>query len=331
MITKTQLNNALSNYISLPTKRRDVMTYTVQMLAKQALREFLKRYDRDEFPSGTEFLVLVRDWIAQSDWSAHKKHKIAQMFMNIMKDQYIVEESVASELVSRFKVKRNLNWSEKALSQEQLFILFETIYRNIGTLADLRCGTALAFMLFAGARLQAALQAKNWKLTNEHLTVEIQRQKSKTIEDIPKSIPLDIRMPNGVLFRDLITRYIDEEKRNCYPSLYLFTGRHSNSLAAASIRAYIKKLNLPFHLTPHKLRHTAGTMVAERTGVLEATRLLDHSSIASTQLYIKKYTGDSSETIHKVWSGQPEERVVPDPHVPSRIAIDAIKKLTFTR
>lgn len=329
-ITKAQINNALSNYISLPTKRRDVMTYTVQMLAKQSVKEFFSKYNQEEFPSGTEFLVLVRDWIAQSQWSPNKKYKIIQMFMNILRDQYIVEQSVAADLVSRFKIKRRINWSEKALSQSDLATLFKSIENNCTEFHDLRCGTALAFMLFSGTRLQAALHAKNYTLTKTHLSVYIQRQKSKVIEDIPKAIPLNIVMPGGTPFRNLITNYIKQKDKKCYPSSYLFTGRGDNPLAAASIRAYIKKLNLPFHLTPHKLRHTAGTMVAQRVGVLEATRLLDHSSIATTQLYIQKYSGDSSETIHKVWSGQPDVNDNEQSHLPSRIAIDAIKKLTFS-
>lgn len=114
------------------------------------------------------------------------------------------------------------------------------------------------------------------------------------------------------------------------PSIYLFTGRGNAPLSAEAIRAYIRKLALSFHLSPHKLRHTAGTMVAEKVGVLEATRLLDHSSLAITQKYIKKYAGDSSETIAQVWSGSAVLHSPVTGHVPTakaRLAIDRINAL----
>lgn len=327
MITKAQLNNALVNYISLPTRKRDVMTYTVQMAAKQAVREFLIKYDQEEFPSGTELLVMIRDWIAQSGWSKTKKHKMARIFMAILKDQYIVDETASRDLVKRFKYKTDLNWSEKALTASELGILFYKMYDMKSKYTDLRCATSIAFMLFSGARIQAALTAKNYVVTEEFLSVTIERQKSRVIEDIPKSIPLDIVMPNGIEFRHLIDEYMKEKERRSYPSSYLFAGKDGAPLTAGAVRGYITRLNLPFHLTPHKLRHTAGTMVAENAGVLEATRLLDHSAISITQSYIKKYTGDSSESIKKAWSGY-DIPVTHREHMPARNTQKVIDSIT---
>jgi integrase len=306
------------------------MSYTVQMLAKQTMREFLEKYPQEEFPTGADLLVMIKNWITQSGHSAHKKMKLASTMMSILREQYLVDEHTSREFAKRFKIHSTSNWSEKALSNQDLVELYSKIDANTKSFSDLRSAMALTFMLLTGARLQAALHAKDYNLTKTHLTVTIPRQKSRVIEDIPKSIPLDATLPNGKMVRDMVQRYMKEKQRMCSPSVYLFTGRGAESLSAESIRAYIRKLALSFHLSPHKLRHTAGTLVAQRVGVLEATRLLDHSSLAITQKYIAKYAGDSSETISQVWSVSPATHSPEITHVPStkaRLAIDRIKAL----
>lgn len=304
-ITKTNLNDALNNYISLPTKKRDVMSLSVQRTARQALREFSLRYPQDSYPTGTELLVMVKNWIAQSGWTTIKKHKIIRVFLAMMSDQYFVDKTAAMELTAKFKPHNKSNWSEKALTDEQLQILFRRMYERNNTYTNLRNTAAIAFMLYTGSRISAAISAHNYSLTADSLECYITRQKSRIVEDIPKAIPLDIVMPNGIPVRELMNKYVKERELRCTPGGWLFaqnynvTGKHMNS---AMIHKFIAELNLPFHFTPHSLRHTAGTIVAERVGVLEATRLLDHSSIAITQRYIKKYTGDSRDSIGKAWS-----------------------------
>jgi integrase len=331
-VTRSQLNDALNNYISLPTKKRDVMSPHVQRSAKQALREFLIRYPYEEFPAGTEMLVLVKNWIAQSGWTQIKKHKIIRLFLAIIADQYIVDKAAATELVRKFKPHSNHNWSEKALNDYQLGTLFTKMYEHKSRYSDLRSATALAFMLYTGSRIAAALSAKDYRIDEDCLSATITRQKSRIIEDIPKSIPLSIVMPNGVELRQLVEEYIAQREKRFTPGGYLFPQGGGKSLSENTVRAYIRKLNLPFHLTPHKLRHTAGTIVAERVGILEATRLLDHSSIAITQLYVKKYTGDSRESISKAWGAVPVETqpALTVPTAEAKTAIKTIRKSIYT-
>lgn len=59
---------------------------------------------------------------------------------------------------------------------------------------------------------------------------------------------------------------------------------------ARAIRRACKRAGVP-HWTPNQIRHTAATLLAERTGGLDPSRLmLGHSSIATTAIYAKSAT-----------------------------------------
>lgn len=94
------------------------------------------------------------------------------------------------------------------------------------------------------------------------------------------------------------------------PSTYLFTGRTNNPLTVNGIiqivDKYAKKAGIQRTIdviqtsgrhigritkqklvTPHALRHHAGTLIMYKTGDLELVRgILDHESITSTQVYL---------------------------------------------
>jgi integrase len=190
------------------------------------------------------------------------------------------------------------------MSDDQLQVLFQRMDNYRSTYGDIKHYVTMCVMLFTGARISAALTAKNYKLTKDELSFFIVRQKSRTVEDIEKSIPLDIVMPNGQTFKDIAQQYIRLREQRSVRNAYLFPGTGSEPASQGGLRGYISKLNLPYKFTPHALRHTAGTMMAERVGVLEATRLLDHSSINITQKYIKRNTSNSHDSIRQVWAKQ---------------------------
>ena len=70
----------------------------------------------------------------------------------------------------------------------------------------------------------------------------------------------------------------------------LFVGRNGRRLSQRSIQlrlaAWARKVGLPVHLHPHKLRHSFATHMLEATGDLRAVQeLLGHANLATTQIY----------------------------------------------
>lgn len=328
-ISRDQLRNAAATYCRLPTSKREIPSASVQRLAHRALRMFLEHYPQEEFPRGNDLLLMIKDWLAQSTHSRITRYKYAKTLVAILKEQYYIDAVSGSDLTRRFFTKSDSNWSEKALSDAQLETIFNRLDDFASTQSGLKHYMAICIMLFTGSRIAAALAAKDYALSSDDISFYIPRQKSKIIEDIRKTIPLDIVMPNGKMFREIAERYVSMRESKMKPSVYLFPGKNGDTAGQLALRNFISKLNLPFHLIPHALRHTAGTLTAERVGVLEATRLLDHSSITITQKYIKRITGDSKKSIMQVWS---RPTVAPDPahvhglHPDMQEAIDKFHK-----
>lgn len=300
--TKAKLLSAVKTYCMLPTSKRDVPSKSLQNLAHRSINVFLQHYDRVEYPVGVELVVMIKDFLAQSSHSRNTRYKYAKTLAAILKEQYLIDSSAASDLVRRFSVKTSKDWSDKAMSDAEMQLLFQRMDAYCTKYNDLKHYISICLMLFSGARISAALMAKDYTLDAEALSFYIPRQKSRTVEDIQKSIPLDITMPNGMKFRDVAVKYIRMRERQSVRNQYLIPGNGNTHGSTSAVRAYINKLNLPFKFTPHALRHTAGTLMAERVGVLEATRLLDHSSINITQKYIKRNTSNSKESIRQAWS-----------------------------
>lgn len=87
---------------------------------------------------------------------------------------------------------------------------------------------------------------------------------------------------------DILKQYIDLFKDDIEE--YLFINRFHQQLSEQSVRIMIdkleKKLELPYHITPHMFRHTFATQLLEKdVDIRYIQKILGHSSIAVTQIY----------------------------------------------
>ena len=98
-----------------------------------------------------------------------------------------------------------------------------------------------------------------------------------------------VYVTNELLLQELWT-YCQFRLSIDVPDGWLFLNSQGRRLTEAAFRKRLrttsKSLNLPEHLTPHRFRHTAATLLIEEgVDIRIVQRLLGHASIATTELY----------------------------------------------
>ncbi len=95
-------------------------------------------------------------------------------------------------------------------------------------------------------------------------------------------------VPVGRMALKALQRYLDEcAPDRCGP---LFLSRLGRRMSGRSIEMmldkYLKLSSIPFHISPHKLRHTFATHMLDAGADLRAVQeLLGHASLSTTQIY----------------------------------------------
>lgn len=100
-----------------------------------------------------------------------------------------------------------------------------------------------------------------------------------------------VYVSNKNLLTDL-NAYIELRRRHVSHGDYLFLNRRGTRLSEPAfrkrLRAVSRDLQISPHLTPHKFRHSAATMLIEEgVDIRVVQRLLGHASIATTEIYTK--------------------------------------------
>lgn len=132
----------------------------------------------------------------------------------------------------------------------------------------------------------------------------------------------DVPLPRGLLAG--ITRHLDEEVAATTDAL-VFTGRTGEPVHYTSVRrsfdAACRRVGL-VGVTPHSLRASCASWVAESDGVLEAARRLGHSrSSVTTRHYARPMTGGDVVVAQRLDAARTGVRVtVIDPAEPSEWA-----------
>ena len=203
-----------------------------------------------------------------------------------------------------YKGRHGKSSPQKALSgadvlfDDELKVFFDYLHRRAETEGDRRCFTARRWLLICDILLRTGMRTMELcKLRVQDTPIvlgrnEIYVYRGKNQKDRP--IPISQRLA------DEIARYCKEVRPKTMPrrirradtSRPLLYSIHKKPLSRGGIYFIVhtvaKKAGLQKNVHPHMFRHTFGTRVADsnKANIKELMRLLGHSHISTTEIYI---------------------------------------------
>lgn len=226
------------------------------------------------------------------------KRKIASLkaFYTYLEEQELIEESPMRRIRSRFKEERIL---PRIIPRREIEKLLNVMYRQLksgkGKKTILR-DLAVVEMFFAtGARVY---EVANIKIENMDLSSGIIRFMGKGGKE--RMIQIGSREVTV-----LLRQYYTENKEVIRRCGYFFVNQNGNRFSEQSIRRmlkqYTKSAGIERNITPHMFRHSFATyLIEEGVDVSCVQRILGHSSIKTTQIYIHIAAGTQADILRNM-------------------------------
>ena len=277
-----KLKEMLQDYLEYCQYRKELDNKTVKAY-RIDLRQFF------EFVGECD---LDKNWIERYITNLHKnfrqktvKRKIASVkaFYNFLEDEELIQENPFRKIKVKFKETSEL---PKIIPREEIEQLLQSMYTDLkirkkkekSILRDI----AVVETLFAtGARVS---EISNIKKENINLNTGVIRIMGKGGKE--RYILIGER---SVL--ELLKRYYEQNYENIKQSGYFFVNRDGERFSEQSIRLmikrYAKNAGIERNITPHMFRHSFATyLIEEGVDISCVQRILGHSSIKTTQIYI---------------------------------------------
>ncbi|MGC8978833.1 tyrosine-type recombinase/integrase [Caldisericum sp.] len=274
-------------YVALPTKKRaNGMSNESQRVFLLYLKLFNQHLETTNSSINTQsiasFLLKIK--------SPNSRAMICNRLVGFLQWYNLIDENTASQLKSKFKMQQS-NWSSKALDFNFLPTLSHTIKRISKTEFSKSRNQLLLFLLSATAcRISQALDLKIKDIIEEDdeyviMFNSLKKNEYNSNQKEIKKVSKDFFIGN-LNFDSVYKLYL--KKREQYDNEYLFVTSRNKKLTDREVRLFFNVLNkeLGVKITPHRIRHTIGTYIANNYGVVAAAKLLNHSQIATTQKYI---------------------------------------------
>lgn len=275
-----QLKEMLQDYLAYCQYRKELDSKTVK-----AYRIDLRQYF--EFIGAHD---LEKSWIERYITDLHKnfrqktvKRKIASVkaFYNFLEDEEIIQENPFRKIKVKFKETMEL---PKIIPREEIEQLLQEMYANLkmhkkrSILRDI----AVVETLFAtGARVSEISNIKNENINLNTGVIRIMGKggKERYILIGEKSV------------LTLLKSYYEQNFEKIKKSGYFFVNRDGERFSEQSIRLMIKRYanstGIERNITPHMFRHSFATyLIEEGVDISCVQRILGHSSIKTTQIYI---------------------------------------------
>lgn len=226
------------------------------------------------------------------------KRKIASLkaFYTYLEEQELIEESPMRRIRTRFKEERIL---PRIIPRREIEKLLNVMYRQLksgkGKKTILR-DLAVVEMFFAtGARVY---EVANIKIENMDLSSGIIRFMGKGGKE--RMIQIGSREVTA-----LLRQYYTENKEVIRRCGYFFVNQNGNRFSEQSIRRmlkqYTKSVGIERNITPHMFRHSFATyLIEEGVDVSCVQRILGHSSIKTTQIYIHIAAGTQADILRNM-------------------------------
>lgn len=258
---------------------------------------FLNKYiDVEDFNTFTEinFKYMLWDAFLKNKWSSNtynRYRKELKTFCDyLVKNNYIKVNPFDN--IHKRKVKKNL---PKALSIRQVNELLKNTEKKFfnNDFLTLRNKTIIYFYVYTGCRLSELINLKFDDLDFINKTIRINHWKWWK----------DRILPLSSLLSDLLIKYLIKKKKSriindlVFPTIYWWI------LQKRDIYKVFSKIKewLGFDFTPHILRHTYATeLVRKEIDVYRISKVLWHSSVKTTQIYLWLTVKDVSNKIDNI-------------------------------
>lgn len=226
------------------------------------------------------------------------KRKIASLkaFYTYLEEQELITESPMRRIRTKFKEERIL---PRIIPRREIEKLLNVMYRQLrsgkGKKTILR-DLAVVEMFFAtGARVY---EVANIKIENMDLSSGIIRFMGKGGKE--RVIQIGSREVTV-----LLRQYYTENKEVIRRCGYFFVNQNGNRFSEQSIRRmlkqYTKSAGIERNITPHMFRHSFATyLIEEGVDVSCVQRILGHSSIKTTQIYIHIAAGTQADILRNM-------------------------------
>ena len=277
-----KLKEMLQDYLEYCQYRKELDNKTVK-----AYRIDLRQYF--EFVGECD---LDKNWIERYITNLHKnfrqktvKRKIASVkaFYNFLEDEELIQENPFRKIKVKFKETSEL---PKIIPREEIEQLLQSMYTDLkirkkkekSILRDI----AVVETLFAtGARVSeiSNIKKENINLNTGVIRIMVKGGKERYILIGERSV------------LELLKRYYEQNYENIKQSGYFFVNRDGERFSEQSIRLmikrYAKNAGIERNITPHMFRHSFATyLIEEGVDISCVQRILGHSSIKTTQIYI---------------------------------------------
>ena len=218
--------------------------------------------------------------------------------------EYCVEERILPENpIKGIPIPKQRKALPKALKKEDAIRVLEWTYATkfFYKFNKIRARAIIATFLFTGVRLSELINLKvsDIRIYEGMLRVEC----GKGGKD--RLIPINPRLV------DILKEYLQARNKNKKECLYFFIAlREDKKIHTTTIRRLFKKIktDLQINVYPHKLRHTCATLLLQGScDIYSLSKMLGHSDIKTTTIYLGLTTGHLKEQVNKHPLGFREE------------------------
>ncbi len=297
----------LSSYIQSSTRKREIMDEQTARLVTFYCTKFFTEIDTTGADSTTLRLQL-RQWLHNyktpkgEELAVSTKRNVAGYVGRYCKNSGYMTKDDLTELMNAFRPKKS-SWSEKALTDDNVArVLRHMSYDHTCSFSKTRDLLATMIMLTVGLRIRQIIELKAEDVSEDENTIYIRAMLLKKSSDATYSIK---QIPKRLSFNNMtIVSIFNEYKALMKESLYFFHNRSGQQITTNYYQWLFGKIEKAVHfsVSPHSFRHTAGTRIASKVGIVQAATVLDHTDIRTTQNYVSTADVNVSDIISKAHS-----------------------------
>lgn len=255
-----------------------------------------KYIDVENFETYTEmnFKYILWEAFLKNNWSSHtynRYRKELKVFCDYLLKNNFIKENPFDNIEPR-KIEKNL---PKALNTKQVKELINRIEEIFGNndFLSLRNKTIIYCYIYTWCRLWEILKLKNSEIDFINKIIRINKAKWNKDRIVPLTYDLS----------DILIEYLLKNKNSRIFWDLVFTTKNWFELTKKDIYRIIKKIKekLSFDFTSHTLRHTFATeLVRKNIDIYKVSKVLWHSDIKTTQIYMWLSLKDVSTELEKI-------------------------------